>query len=63
LTLCRVAQVLRLLPGWCRAAPQSLAPIRACIEQRLRDQLVEHAEYIVQRDTDMAEVANWNWPY
>ena len=27
-----------------------------------RDKLVEHGEYIVQRGTDMPEVANWNWP-
>jgi len=40
-----------------------LAPIRAYIKQRVRDKLVEHAETIVQRGTDMPEVANWNWPY
>jgi xylulose-5-phosphate/fructose-6-phosphate phosphoketolase len=39
-----------------------LAPIRAYIQQRARDKLVEHREYIVQRGTDLPEVADWNWP-
>ena len=39
-----------------------LAPIRAYIRQRVRDKLVEHGEYIMQRGMDMPEVANWNWP-
>ena len=41
---------------------ESLGPVRACIRQRVRDKLVEHSEYIVQRGIDMPEVANWNWP-
>jgi xylulose-5-phosphate/fructose-6-phosphate phosphoketolase len=36
--------------------------VAAYIKQRVRDKLVEHSEYIVQRGTDMPEVANWNWP-
>jgi xylulose-5-phosphate/fructose-6-phosphate phosphoketolase len=41
---------------------EKLAPVRAYLRQRVRDKLVEHAQYIVQRGTDMPEVANWNWP-
>ena len=42
---------------------ESLAHVRAYLRQRVRDKLVEHAEFIVRRGTDMPEVANWNWPY
>jgi xylulose-5-phosphate/fructose-6-phosphate phosphoketolase len=39
-----------------------LEHVRPYIKQRVRDRLVEHREFIVQRGTDLPEVANWNWP-
>ena len=47
----------------CLTLVESLANVRPYIRQRVRDKLVEHGQYIVQRGTDMPEVANWNWPY
>jgi xylulose-5-phosphate/fructose-6-phosphate phosphoketolase len=39
-----------------------LAARAAHIKQRVRDKLVEHREYIVERGVDLPEVAEWQWP-
>ncbi len=40
----------------------SLGYTAAYVRQYLRDQLVEHREYINQRGQDMPAIRNWSWP-
>ena len=35
----------------------------AYVKQAMRDKLIEHANYIVQRGEDLPEVREWRWPY
>jgi xylulose-5-phosphate/fructose-6-phosphate phosphoketolase len=41
----------------------TLGYIAAYVKQAMRDKLIEHKEYIVQRGEDLPEVRNWRWPY
>jgi xylulose-5-phosphate/fructose-6-phosphate phosphoketolase len=40
----------------------SLGYTAAYVRQYLRDQLVEHRQYINQRGQDMPAIRNWSWP-
>ena len=38
-----------------------LGYLAACVKQRMRDKLIEHKAYIVERGEDMPEIKNWTW--
>jgi xylulose-5-phosphate/fructose-6-phosphate phosphoketolase len=40
-----------------------LCDVAAHFKQYLRDQLIRHKQYIVERGDDMPEVRDWVWPY
>jgi xylulose-5-phosphate/fructose-6-phosphate phosphoketolase len=40
-----------------------LGYLAAYTKQAMRDRLIEHRNYIVQRGEDMPEVREWRWPY
>jgi xylulose-5-phosphate/fructose-6-phosphate phosphoketolase len=40
----------------------ALAPRAAYIKQSMRDQLIEHREYVRTYGKDMPEIAHWTWP-
>ena len=40
-----------------------LGQLAASVKQRMRDKLMEHREYIVERGEDMPEIKKWTWPF
>jgi xylulose-5-phosphate/fructose-6-phosphate phosphoketolase len=40
-----------------------LGSIAAYAKQMVRDKLIEHQQYIVERGEDLPEIRNWTWPY
>jgi xylulose-5-phosphate/fructose-6-phosphate phosphoketolase len=40
-----------------------LCDVAAHFKQYLRDQLIRHKQYIVERGDDMPEIRDWVWPY
>jgi xylulose-5-phosphate/fructose-6-phosphate phosphoketolase len=34
----------------------------ACAKQEMRDELIEHKQYITRSGDDMPEVKQWRWP-
>jgi xylulose-5-phosphate/fructose-6-phosphate phosphoketolase len=40
-----------------------LTAIGAHVLQAMRDKLIDHHQYIVERGEDMPEIVNWRWPY
>jgi xylulose-5-phosphate/fructose-6-phosphate phosphoketolase len=40
-----------------------LRPLTAHFKQSLRDQLVDHRQYICEHGDDLPEIRDWKWPY
>jgi xylulose-5-phosphate/fructose-6-phosphate phosphoketolase len=40
-----------------------LSTVAAYTRQAVRDKLIEHRQYIVQRGDDMPEIRDWTWPH